>query len=87
GELVGGKKIKYADIAGFCKSAKLDEVRKHEFILTPGRYVGTEAEEEDTEPFDQKMKRLVTELAKQMEEGKRLDAEIKKNLKGIGYGF
>jgi len=85
GELVNGKKVKYVDVAGFCKSAKLDEVRKHEWILTPGRYVGAEEEEEDTEPFDQKMKRLVAELAKQMEEGKRLDAEIKKNLKGIGY--
>ncbi|MBS3147441.1 SAM-dependent DNA methyltransferase [Candidatus Woesearchaeota archaeon] len=85
GELVDGKKAKYSDIAGFCKSAKLDEIRKHEWILTPGRYVGAEKEEEDTELFDEKMKRLTAELTKQMEEGKKLDAEIKKNLEKIGW--
>jgi type I restriction enzyme M protein len=75
----------YEDVLGFCKSAKLDEIRKHNHILTPGRYVGAEEEEEDTEVFEEKMKRLTSELAKQMEEGKRLDEEIKKNLKGIGF--
>ena len=71
---------------GFCKSAKLDEIRKHGHILTPGRYVGAEEEEEDTELFEEKMKRLTAELSKQMQEGKKLDEEIKKNLEGMGYG-
>ena len=80
-----GEGGKYKDVPGFCKSAKLEEIKKHDFILTPGRYVGAEEEEEDGEAFDEKMKRLTAELAKYMEEGKRLDEEIKKNLKGIGY--
>jgi len=80
-----GEGGKYADVLGFCKSAKLDEIRKHGHILTPGRYVGAEEEEEDSEIFEEKMKRLTSELAKQMEEGKKLDAEIKKNLEGIGF--
>lgn len=85
GELVDGKKAKYEDIPGFCKSAKSDEIKKHEFILTPGRYVGTEEEEEDTEAFEDKMKKLTSELAKQLQEGRKLDEEIKKNLGSIGY--
>jgi type I restriction enzyme M protein len=84
GELKGKK---YQDIPGFCKSASLEEIRKHEWILTPGRYVGAEEEEDDGEEFEQKMKRLTSELSKQMEEGKRLDAEIRKNLESIGYGL
>src|SRR3990167_376207 len=87
GETIDNKKVKYKDVLGFCKSVKIDEIRKHEYILTPGRYVGAEEEEEDTEVFEEKMKRLTSELSKQMKEGKRLDEEIKKNLKGIGYGF
>ena len=84
-KLENGKEGKYEDVQGFCKSVKLEEIRKHEHILTPGRYVGTEAEEEDKEPFDDKMKRLTSELSKQMEEGKKLDDEIKKNLAGLGW--
>ena len=53
GELEG-----YEDIQGFCKSASLEEVRSHEYILTPGRYVGIEEKEADSEPFDAKMGRL-----------------------------
>ncbi|MEM3112770.1 MAG: N-6 DNA methylase, partial [Candidatus Anstonellales archaeon] len=79
------KNKKYEDIPGFCKSASLEEIRKHEWILTPGRYVGAEEEEEDEQEFEEKMKRLTSELSKQMEEGKKLDAEIRKNLKQIGY--
>jgi type I restriction enzyme M protein len=82
-----GEGGKYEDVLGFCKSAKLDEIRKHEHILTPGRYVGAEEEEEDTEAFEDKMKHLTAELANQMAEGKKLDEEIKKNLESIGYGF
>ena len=75
----------YSDVAGFCKSAKLEEIRKHGHILTPGRYVGAEELEDDGEVFDEKMKRLTAELAKQMEEGKKLDQQIKKNLENIGF--
>jgi len=81
----GENKLKYEDVAGFCKSAKLEEVEKHNFILTPGRYVGIEEVEEDDEVFEEKMERLTSELSKQMEEGKKLDEEIKKNLRSIGF--
>jgi len=75
----------YEDILGFCKSASEKEISKHNFILTPGRYVGTEEEEDDGIPFEDKMKELTSELAKQMEEGKHLNEEIKKNLESIGF--
>jgi len=81
----GENKLNYKDIRGFCKSAKLEEVEKHNFILTPGRYVGVVEEEEDDEKFEEKMKRLTAELSEQMKEGQKLDVEIKKNLEGIGY--
>lgn len=77
----------YEDVLGFCKSASEEEISKHKFILTPGRYVGVEEEEDDGIPFEDKMKKLTSELAKQMEEGKHLDEEIKKNLEGIGFKF
>lgn len=80
-----GEGGKYEDKKGFCKSAKLDEIKKHGYILTPGRYVGVEEVDEDDEEFDDKMKRLTSELSEQMKQGKKLDEEIKKNLKGIGY--
>jgi type I restriction enzyme M protein len=76
----------YADIPGFCKSAKTEEIRKHGHVLTPGRYVGAEAVEDDGEPFDEKMKRLTAQLRQQMEEGKKLDIAIEKNLKELGFG-
>jgi type I restriction enzyme M protein len=79
------KADEYQDVAGFCKSATLDEVAANGYVLTPGRYVGAEAVEDDGEPFDQKMQQLAAQLSKQMEESKRLDDEIKKNLKGLGY--
>ena len=76
----------YVDILGFCKAAKLEDIRKHGHVLTPGRYVGAEAVEDDGEPFDEKMKRLTAVLRQQMEEGKKLDAAIETNLKELGYG-
>ena len=76
---------KYEDIAGFCNSAKLEEIEKHGFVLTPGRYVGMPEEEDDGIPFEDKMKDLTSQLAEQMKEGQRLDVEIKKNLEGIGF--
>ena len=75
----------YADIPGFCKSASLAEVRKHDYVLTPGRYVGAEAQEDDGEPFEDKMQRLVAELRKQQAEGAKLDEAIAANLKEFGY--
>jgi len=80
-----GEGGEYKDVAGFCKAAKLDEVRKQDYILTPGRYVGVEEEEEDGEAFEEKMKRLTLELAKQMEESKKLDEEMRKNLERLGW--
>lgn len=87
GEPINGQKVEYKDIAGFCKAVKLDEIRKQGHILTPGRYVGSEEEEEDEEAFEEKMRKLTVELGEQMNEGKRLDEEIGKNLEAIGYGI
>ncbi len=76
----------YADVAGFSKASKLEDIRKHGHVLTPGRYVGTEAAEKDGEPFDEKMKRLVSTLREERAEGAKLDAAIVDNLKELGYG-
>ena len=78
---------KYADEAGFCKSATLEEIASHGYVLTPGRYVGAEEVEEDGEPFDAKMKRLTATLAQQFAEGQKLEKKIRKNLASLGYGF
>jgi type I restriction enzyme M protein len=76
----------YADVPGFCKAGKLDDIRKHGHVLTPGRYVGAEAQEDDGEPFEDKMKRLATMLREQQAEAAKLDAVIAANLKELGYG-
>ena len=76
----------YEDLADFCKSAPLDEVRRHGHVLTPGRYVGAEPQPDDGEPFEAKMRRLVGELRAQQAEGARLDAAIAENLKMLGFG-
>jgi len=76
----------YADIPGFCKSAKLAEIQKHGHVLTPGRYVGAEAQEDDGELFEEKMARLVATLREQQAEAVKLDAAIEANLKELGYG-
>ena len=76
----------YADIAGFCKSAPLEEVRKHGHVLTPGRYVGAEAVVDDGEPFAEKMQRLAAQLREQQKAAAKLDAAIAANLKELGYG-
>jgi type I restriction enzyme M protein len=83
GEKAAGE---YLDVPGFCKSASLEEVRKHGHVLTPGRYVGAEAQEEDAEPFEEKMKRLAATLREQQAEAARLDAAIAANLKELGFG-
>ena len=76
----------YGDLPGFCKSAPLDEVRRHGHVLTPGRYVGAEPRPDDGEPFEAKMDRLVAELQAQQAKGARLDAAIAENLKALGFG-
>ena len=77
----------YEDVPGFCYAASLADIRKHDHVLTPGRYVGAEEQEEDSEAFADKMARLTTQLAEQFGESTKLEAEIKKNLAELGYGF
>ncbi|MBN2111200.1 MAG: SAM-dependent DNA methyltransferase [Methanosarcinaceae archaeon] len=76
----------YEDVPGFCKSATLEEIRKHGHVLTPGRYVGAEAQEDDGEPFEDKMKRLTAQLREQMVQARKLDDAIEANLQELGYG-
>ncbi|HDY8043814.1 TPA: type I restriction-modification system subunit M [Vibrio vulnificus] len=83
GEEVNG--VGYEDQAGFCKSATLEEITKHDFVLTPGRYVGAAEEKDDGIPFAEKMATLTTKLGEQFAESATLEAEIKKNLAGLGY--
>jgi type I restriction enzyme M protein len=76
----------FADVPGFCKAAKLDDIRKHGHVLTPGRYVGVESAEDDGEPFEEKMKRFSATLREQQAEAAKLDAAIAANLTELGYG-
>ena len=75
----------YADVPGFCKSASLEEIRKHGHVLTPGRYVGAEPQADDGVPFAEKMAQLTTQWRRQQEEARRLDAAIEENLKAFGF--
>jgi type I restriction-modification system DNA methylase subunit len=70
----------------YCKSATLDDIRKHGHVLTPGRYVGAVAAEDDGEPFGEKVQRLVAQLREQQSEAAKLDAAIAANFKELGYG-
>ena len=76
----------YEDVLGFCKSASLEEVRKHGHVLTPGRYVGAAPQEDDGEPFEEKMARLSAQWREQQAEALRLDAEVEANLARLGFG-
>jgi type I restriction enzyme M protein len=76
----------YADVAGFCKSASMDDIRKHGHVLTPGRYVGAAEQEDDGEPFEEKMLRLSAQWRAQRATATKLDAAIEANLKELGYG-
>ena len=76
----------YEDVPGFCKSATLDDIRAHDHILTPGRYVGVAPQPEDDEPFHAKMTRLAAEWRAQQKEARRLDRRIAKNLAALGFG-
>ena len=75
----------YDDVAGYCKKASLDDIKANDYVLTPGRYVGIKETEDNGEPFEEKMKRLTSELSEQMEKSVELDAEIKEVLGEIGY--
>ena len=75
----------YQDVAGYCHSAKLEKIKQYEYVLTPGRYVGAVKEDDDGEPFAEKMTRLTAQLKEQFEQGKKLEKKIKKNLTGFGY--
>jgi len=77
---------KYADVAGFCKSATTAEIAAHGHVLTPGRFVGAEEVEDDGDPFEEKMPRLVAELHAQFAESAKLEQAIKANMRGLGYG-
>ncbi len=76
----------YTDEPGFCKSASLDEIRIHDHVLTPGRYVGMAPQEDDGEPFEEKMARLSAQWREQQAEARRLDSEIEANLARLGFG-
>ena len=75
----------YEDVSGYCKASKIEEIEENNYVLTPGRYVGVEEQEEDGISFDEKMKTITTELQKQFEESHKLEQDIRKNLEAIGY--
>lgn len=75
----------YEDIPGTCKSATLEEIRKNDYVLTPGRYVGAPEAEDDGTPFPEKMEKLTARLKTRFEESETLEDKIKENLAGLGY--
>ena len=75
----------YCDIAGFCKSAKFEEIEKQNFNLSPGRYAGAEKSIEDTEEFEQKIKRLVTNYEDIKEASVLIDQEIMRSMNTLGF--
>ncbi len=83
----GEVKEAYTDVPGFCRSVTLAEIAEHGHVLTPGRYVGAEAVEDDDEDFALKMQKLTETLGEQMAKGVELDALIRKKLRGLGYEF
>jgi type I restriction enzyme M protein len=76
---------KYKDVPGFCKSANIEEIRKNNHLLTPGRYIEFKESEDDGQPFDEKMEKLTKSLSEQMQKASTIDTVIKINLKKIGY--
>ena len=75
----------YSDVAGFCKSATTAEIAAHGHVLTPGRYVGAEEVEDDSDPFEEKMRRLVAELHGQFAESAKLERAIRANFDRLGF--
>ena len=76
---------KLEDVKGFCAVATLQDIEKQDYILTPGRYVGIEEQEDEGEPFEEKMKRLTSELSDMFKKSHELEDEIREKLKAIGY--
>jgi type I restriction enzyme M protein len=76
----------YVDVPGFCRAVRLAEISEHGYVLTPGRYVGAEAADDDDQAFNDKMERLTAQLAEQMATGAALDLLIREKLGGLGYG-
>lgn len=81
------RKGELEDEKGFCAAVDIEDISKQDYILTPGRYVGIKDEEDDGEPFEEKMARLTGALAKCFDESNRLQEQIRKNLEAIGYGI
>ncbi len=75
--------VKYDDIPGFCKSVSVDELKRHGYVLTPGRYVGAEETEDDDEPFEEKIKRLMSKLELEFAEAERLQQSIRSGLQSV----
>lgn len=73
------------NVKGFCAVATTEEIAKQDYILTPGRYVGIEEQQDDGEPFEEKMARLTSELSDLFVQSHKLEAEIKEKLGAIGY--
>ena len=73
------------DEKGFCAVRTIDDIKAQDFILTPGRYVGIAEQEDDGEPFEDKMKRLTSELSNLFEQSHQLEDEIRKQLGSIGF--
>jgi len=86
GEPIDGMQVTYANVPGFCRATKLDEIRKQNYALTPGRYVGSEEEKKDEEAFEEQLQKLIAEITTRFEDSKHLEEEIVKNLKGLRYG-
>ena len=81
----GNGAAEYEDVPGFCKSASTEEIREHGYVLTPGRYVGAEEQDDDREPFEEKMERLTDLLRDHMAEGHKFDTAIRASLEELGY--
>ncbi len=79
----GENLVEYKDIPGFCKRETLDDIKAHDYVLTPGRYVGAAEQDDDGEPFKEKMARLTTQLIAQFEESSRLETMIRANLSRV----
>ena len=75
----------YKDVIGFCKKASLEEIKQNDYVLTPGRYVGIEEEQDDGVPYEEKMKTLTKELREEFEESHKLEEQIKENMEAIGF--
>ena len=83
----GKKEGEYSDIPGFCKSATNDEISIQEYMLTSGRYAGPPPLPEDTEPFEEKMARLLNQLGQDFRNSNELEKQIRESIGGMGFEF